>query len=356
MHLFALSELTPRGQTEMELKNSRSLATSDQELEKTEGSDHELRYERDPVEALIECRDRFQVNETGYHEERRQLTATIYAIALRLLKDEDASDRFHAQDYFHRPWRRYVRTPRDLFREVFKFVTGEGNKTASKYSKVLWHLHEGNCDPEDAASVIDVAGGIEKMARCGIPQPTYIHPADVGDGMDGFGNKINYPDDPIADNDEDEYRPETEDDNSPESAPATFRAGNMSAMPVVDKTISVARIAAAPPSESSESRKNGQKTDALVIQSSPEHRAIIKSLRVGSEIMIHVKRLQSADGSPRIQITQILRRSNARTSSSWGHEKTLSVAAPGRLRFATAGEMTERARAKKISAIITEAK
>jgi hypothetical protein len=113
-----------------------------------------------------------------------------------LLSDKDAQDRFLKQDYFQRAWCWHVRTPRDLFRELFKYLTDEGNKTASKYGKVLWHLYQDQVHPEEAVSAISLSGGIEKVARSGLQKPTYYDPRDVGDGMDPYGRKIHYPDDP----------------------------------------------------------------------------------------------------------------------------------------------------------------
>src|SRR4028118_1025013 len=101
-------------------------------------SSSESHHYSDPVEQLCECRDRFQANEKGYHETRQELVAKIYLLALLLTQDQEAQDRFFAQSYFQKAWRRHVRTERDLFREVFKFVTGEGNKISSKYAKILW--------------------------------------------------------------------------------------------------------------------------------------------------------------------------------------------------------------------------
>ena len=115
-------------------KKAHDLVTFDPNEAEGEGQDQELRYGKDPVDALRECRDRFQQNEKSYHELRRLLVVTIYALALRILADAEARDRFFALEYFQKPWRRYVRTPRDLFREVFKYITNEGSKIASKYA------------------------------------------------------------------------------------------------------------------------------------------------------------------------------------------------------------------------------
>jgi len=97
---------------------SHALTMVDPEPESTEGPDHDLRYKEDPVEALKVCRDRFQENEERYRKTRYRLVATIYAIALRLLADDEAQDRFFAQSYFQKAWRRHVQTPRDLFESL----------------------------------------------------------------------------------------------------------------------------------------------------------------------------------------------------------------------------------------------
>ncbi len=168
-------------------------------------SSSESHHYSDPVKQLQKCRDRFQENEKGYHMTRIELVAQIYLLALLLIHDKEAQDRFFALNYFQKAWKRHVRTERDLLREVFKFVTGEGNKIASKYAKILWLLYEARIRPEDAASAIFCAGGIEKMARHGLWKPEYLDPRDVGDGMDGYGRKIDYPDEqPKPRNEDDE--------------------------------------------------------------------------------------------------------------------------------------------------------
>src|SRR5215203_5759458 len=124
----------------MDERESHALAILEQKPEFYEESYRDLRYSIDPVDALERCKGLFQQNEKGYHATRYELVATVYANGLRLLSDKDAQDRFLKQDYFQRAWCWHVRTPRDLFRELFKYLTDEGNKTASKYGKVLWHL------------------------------------------------------------------------------------------------------------------------------------------------------------------------------------------------------------------------
>jgi len=178
----------------MDDEKARALTILQQEPEESEAPDFDLRYKKDPVEAISECRNQFRQNESGYRENRLRLVATIYAISLRLVYDDEAQDRFFDKEYSQRVWRRHIRTSRDLFREIFKYVTEEDNKIASKYAKVIWLLSQANIHPGDAAYVIHRSGGIEKMVREGIYKPEYFNPRDVGDGMDANGKKIEYPD------------------------------------------------------------------------------------------------------------------------------------------------------------------
>ena len=133
-----------------------------------------------------------------------------------ILANSEAGDRFFTLEYFQKPWRRYVRTPRDLFREVFKYITNEGNKIASKYAKILWLLYEADVHAENAAYVLHRSGGIEKMAREGIFKPVHVDPRDVGDGMDAYGNPIHYPDEEFA-----SAKDQEEEDESPVEVPST---------------------------------------------------------------------------------------------------------------------------------------
>lgn len=154
--------------------------------------DYALRYTMDEVDALTICRQRFKEMHKKYHTERRELAATVYAIALRLLHNEAGQIRLLSEPFFVSNPPGKFETPRDLFRVVWRYVTKEDPKLASKYGKVLWCLHEAKRHPEQAAEAIRRSGGIEKVARCGLCSPPYVDARDVGDGMDAYGNKIWY--------------------------------------------------------------------------------------------------------------------------------------------------------------------
>jgi hypothetical protein len=179
------------------------------------GPEYGLRYTMEELEALKICRRRFKEMYRKYRRERRELTATVYAISLRLLNNEAGQIRLlnEAQFRAHPPGK--FETPRDLFRVVWMYVTKEDAKLASKYAKVIWRLCEGNIHPEAAADVILRSGGIEKVARFGLYVPPYVDPRDVGDGRDPDGNKIWYPEEikpktvkPEPDEEEVRYRSE----------------------------------------------------------------------------------------------------------------------------------------------------
>jgi hypothetical protein len=156
------------------------------------GPEYGLRYTMEELEALKICRRRFKAMYRKYRRERRELTATVYAISLRLLNNEAAQIRLLSEPFFreHPPGK--FETARDLFRVVWLYVTKEDPKLASKYAKVIWCLYEGKVHPEAAADLILRSGGIEKVARFGLYTPPYVDPRDIGDGMDADGKKIWY--------------------------------------------------------------------------------------------------------------------------------------------------------------------
>jgi hypothetical protein len=155
----------------------------------------------DPVEGLRQCRDQFRANLMQLYS----LIGTGYEMALQLDREPSARKRFFDESYFKstRVWE--VRTRRDLYREVFKFLldawTVNEKKRASKYATVVWHLDRKKIPPEAAASTIDIYDGIDAIARHGIPDPVILDPRDVGDGMTATGEKIDY-------GDEDDEEPE----------------------------------------------------------------------------------------------------------------------------------------------------
>ncbi|MFL5145652.1 MAG: hypothetical protein ACJ8DP_20260, partial [Microvirga sp.] len=74
----------------MDDEKARALTILQQEPEESEAPDFALRYKKDPVKAIRECRNQFRQNESGYRENRLRLVATIYAISLRLVYDDEA--------------------------------------------------------------------------------------------------------------------------------------------------------------------------------------------------------------------------------------------------------------------------
>jgi hypothetical protein len=156
------------------------------------GPDYGLRYTMDEVEALRICRGRFKEMHRKYHKERRELTATVSAISVRLLNNEAGQIKLLNEPQFREHPPRKFEGPRDLFRVVWMYVTKEDPKLASKYAKVIWRLYEAKVHPEAAADLILRSGGIEKVAQFGLYTPPYMDPRDIGDGMDADGNKIWY--------------------------------------------------------------------------------------------------------------------------------------------------------------------
>jgi hypothetical protein len=156
------------------------------------GPEYGLRYTMDEVEALKICRRRFKAMYRKYRRGRRELTATVYGISLRLLNNEAGQIRLLNEAQFRERPPRKFEVPRDLFRVVWMFVTKEDPKLASKYAKVIWRLYERKVHPEAAADLILRSGGIEKVAQFGLYTPPYVDPRDVGDGMDAEGNRIWY--------------------------------------------------------------------------------------------------------------------------------------------------------------------
>lgn len=137
------------------------------------------------LRALRACRDFHHDLEEGHRESRYRLLAMVYAESIRIAESAVTLKLFYEEEYWAHRSRHKPRDLRDIFRDVCAYVTTadntEARKIASKYAKVLSHLHSGEVPPENAESAIHCCGGIEAIARRGLCKPPTFDPNSFDD-------------------------------------------------------------------------------------------------------------------------------------------------------------------------------